>query len=143
MKALTKKRMLQILKQKKWGTLMTVDGKKPYGIEVAYTITGKFLYIIFNPAGRASRCAQKNKNAAFKVCTTDDDMNKWAAVLIEGTLKRVSSSRDIKKAFRALARRLNYDENLYNKMAEKYVANPQRSPVHRLSLDIMAGRANF
>ena len=65
MKVLAKKDIAKILTERKWGTLMGVDGKKPYGVEVAYMVIGKYLYVIFNPVGRMARCFKKNKNAAF------------------------------------------------------------------------------
>jgi nitroimidazol reductase NimA-like FMN-containing flavoprotein (pyridoxamine 5'-phosphate oxidase superfamily) len=142
MKILQKKKILQILKERKWGTLMGVDGKKPYGVEVAYTLLGKYLYVIFNPAGRMARCFGKNKNAAFKICTADSDITSWEAVLVEGTMERVVDPASIKQAFRALSQKLGYDKNLYDKMAEKYAANPKHSPVHRILINIAGGKGS-
>ena len=142
MKELPKKEMAKILKERKWGTLMGVDGKKPYGVEVAYTMLGKYLYVIFNPAGRMARCFRKNKNAAFKVCTADNELADWQAVIVEGAIERVTIPADIKRAFRELARKLGYDENLYEKMAEKYAANPKISPVHRVLIAARGGKSS-
>ncbi len=142
MKELPKKEMAKILKERKWGTLMGVDGKKPYGVEVAYTCIGKYLYVIFNPAGRMARCFRKNKNAAFKVCTADNELADWKAVIVEGAIERVTIPADIKRAFRELARKLGYDENLYEKMAEKYAANPKISPVHRILIAARGGKSS-
>ena len=142
MKILQKKKILQILKERKWGTLMGVDGKKPYGVEVAYTLLGKYLYVIFNPAGRMARCFRKYKNAAFKICTADSDITSWEAVRVEGTMERVVDPASIKHAFRALSQKLGYDKNLYDKMAEKYAANPNQSPVHRILINIAGGKGN-
>jgi nitroimidazol reductase NimA-like FMN-containing flavoprotein (pyridoxamine 5'-phosphate oxidase superfamily) len=142
MKELPKKEMAKILKERKWGTLMGVDGKKPYGVEVAYTAIGKYLYVIFNPAGRMARCFRKNKNAAFKVCTADNELADWQAVIVEGAIERVTIPADIKRAFRELARKLGYDENLYEKMAEKYAANPKISPVHRILIAARGGKSS-
>jgi len=142
MKELPKKEMAKILKERKWGTLMGVDGKKPYGVEVAYTMLGKYLYVIFNPAGRMARCFRKNKNAAFKVCTADNELADWQAVIVEGAIERVTIPADIKRAFRELARKLGYDENLYEKMAEKYAANPKISPVHRILIAARGGKSS-
>lgn len=113
MKVLPKKEIARILKERKWGTLMGVDGKKPYGVEVAYTVLGKYLYVIFNPAGRMARCFKKNKNAAFKLCTADNELASWEAVIVEGTMERVMVPADIRRAFRELALKLGYDKNLY------------------------------
>jgi len=142
MKILQKKHILQILKERKWGTLMGVDGKKPYGVEVAYTLVGKYLYVIFNPSGRMARCFRKNKNSAFKICTADTDITSWEAVLVEGAMERVVNPDDIKRAFRALSQKLGYDKNLYDKMAEKYAANPKQSPVHRILIKIAGGKGS-
>ncbi len=142
MKILQKKKILHILKQRKWGTLMGVDGKKPYGVEVAYTLLGKYLYVIFNPAGRMARCFKRNKNAAFKICTADSDITSWEAILVEGTIERVVDPTDIKRAFRELSKKLGYDKNLYDKMAEKYAANPKQSPVHRIAITIIGGKGS-
>jgi nitroimidazol reductase NimA-like FMN-containing flavoprotein (pyridoxamine 5'-phosphate oxidase superfamily) len=142
MKLLSKKKILQILKERKWGTLMGVDGKKPYGIEVAYTILGKYLYVIFNPTGRMARCFKKNKNAAFKICTADSEITSWEAIIVEGTMQRVIDPAGIKQAFKALSQKLGYDKNLYDKMSEKYAANPQKSPVHRILITVVGGKGS-
>jgi len=142
MKELPKKEMAKILKERKWGTLMGVDGKKPYGVEVAYTVLGKYLYVIFNPSGRMARCFRKNKNAAFKICTADNELADWQAVIVEGAIERVTVPADIRRAFRELARKLGYDENLYEKMAEKYAANPKISPVHRILIAARGGKSS-
>jgi nitroimidazol reductase NimA-like FMN-containing flavoprotein (pyridoxamine 5'-phosphate oxidase superfamily) len=142
MKALPKKQIARILKDRKWGTLMGVDGKKPYGVEVAYTVIGKYLYVIFNPAGRMARCFKKNKNAALKVCTADNELADWQAVIVEGAIERVTIPSDIRRAFRELARKLGYDENLYEKMAAKYAANPKISPVHRILIAARGGKSS-
>ncbi len=142
MKVLNKKRILEILKQRKWGTLMGVDGRKPYGVEVAYIALGEYLYFIFNPAGRMAQCFKKNKNAAFKVCTAESEIGAWEAVIVEGAIGRVTSPAEIKKSFRALAQKLGYDKTFYDKMAGKYAANPQKSPVHRLPIKILGGKGS-
>jgi nitroimidazol reductase NimA-like FMN-containing flavoprotein (pyridoxamine 5'-phosphate oxidase superfamily) len=142
MKVLAKKDIAKILTERKWGTLMGVDGKKPYGVEVAYTVIGKYLYVIFNPVGRMARCFKKNRNAAFKVCTADNELADWQAVILEGTIERVTIPADIKRAFKVLALKLGYDENLYEKMAEKYAANPKISPVHRILIAERGGKSS-
>jgi len=142
MKVLPKQEIAGILKERKWGTLMGVDGKKPYGVEVAYTVIGKYLYVIFNPVGRMARCFKKNKNAAFKVCTADNELADWQAVIVEGVIERVTTPADIRRAFRELARKLGYDENLYEKMAQKYAANPKISPVHRIVIAARGGKSS-
>lgn len=142
MKVLAKKEITKILTERKWGTLMGVDGKKPYGVEVAYTMLGKYLYVIFNPAGRMARCFKKHKNAAFKVCTADNELAEWQAVIVEGVIERVTTPADIRRAFRELARKLGYDENLYEKMAAKYAANPKISPVHRILIAARGGKSS-
>ena len=142
MKVLPKKEIAKILKERKWGTLMGVDGKKPYGVEVAYTVLGKYLYVIFNPAGRMARCFKKNKNAAFKLCTADNELASWEAVIVEGTMERVMVPADIRRAFRELALKLGYDENLYEKMSQKYAANPKISPVHRILITDRGGKSS-
>ena len=42
----------------------------------------------------------------------------------------------------ALSQKLGYDKNLYDKMAEKYAANPNQSPVHRILINIAGGKGN-
>jgi nitroimidazol reductase NimA-like FMN-containing flavoprotein (pyridoxamine 5'-phosphate oxidase superfamily) len=142
MKVLPKKEIAKILKERKWGTLMGVDGKKPYGVEVAYTVLGKYLYVIFNPAGRMARCFKNNKKAAFKLCTADNELANWEAVIVEGTMERVMVPADIRRAFRELALKLGYDKNLYVKMAEKYAANPKQSPVRRILIAEVGGKSS-
>jgi hypothetical protein len=89
-----------------------------------------------------ARCFRKNKNAAFKICTADSDITSWEAILVEGTLERVVDPARIKQAFRSLSQKLGYDKNLYDKMAEKYAANPTQSPVHRILINIAGGKGS-
>ena len=49
---------------------------------------------------------------------------------------------DIRRAFRELALKLGYDKNLYDKMAEKYAANPKQSPVHRILIAARGGKSS-
>jgi len=55
---------------------------------------------------------------------------------------RVVDPVDIKRAFRSLSQKLGYDKNLYDKMAEKYAANPKQSPVHRILINIAGGKGS-
>jgi len=59
---------------------------------------------------------------------------------VEGTMERVVDPASIKQAFRSLSQKLGYDKNLYDKMAEKYAANPTQSPVHRILINIAEQR---
>jgi len=143
MREMTREEMDRLINEWTWGTLMVVDGDKPYGVEVAYYTDGKYIYMISSPLGRTAKCFMKNPNVAFKICDTDLKFKSWRAVIIEGKIEKVTNKEDILKAFKLLAKRMGRREDHYDKVAEKHSNNPEKSPVHRIRIETVGGRCNF
>jgi nitroimidazol reductase NimA-like FMN-containing flavoprotein (pyridoxamine 5'-phosphate oxidase superfamily) len=71
MRDLTSDEINDLLNKCDWGTLLLVDGDKPYGIEVSHYVDSGKLFFIFNPGGKAAQCIENDQNVAYKVCQAD------------------------------------------------------------------------
>ena len=132
----------ELLERCDWGTLLVVDGNKPYGIEVSHYVGDGKLYFIINPRGKAGRCMEKNPHVAYKVCKAHLPQQQWSAATVEGTVEQVGEPQAIRDAFMKLAERLNRDRERYKQLGEKFSQKGEASPVYYLPIVIVSGKAS-
>jgi len=143
MRDMTREEIDKLIKEWTWGTLMVVDGDVPYGVEVAYYTDGNYIYMISSPSGRTAHCFKRNPKVAFKICDTDLKFKRWRAVIVEGKIEKVKNKEDILTAFKLLSKRMGRAEGHYEKIAEKHSNEPEKSPVHRIPIEVVGGRCNY
>ncbi|OGL42765.1 MAG: hypothetical protein A2042_07645 [Candidatus Schekmanbacteria bacterium GWA2_38_11] len=143
MRDMTREEIDKLIKEWTWGTVMVVDSDKPYGVEVAYYTDGNYIYMISSPLGRTAHSFKRNQNVAFKICDTDLKFKRWRAVIVEGKIEKVTKKEDILTAFKLLAKRMGRSDGHYEKVAEKHSNEPEKSPVHRIPIEVVGGRCNF
>ena len=68
MSKMTKEEILEFIESWAWGTLIGVEGDKPYAIEVSYGTDGEYIYCGSMPGGRMAGCLRANQNVVFKIC---------------------------------------------------------------------------
>jgi nitroimidazol reductase NimA-like FMN-containing flavoprotein (pyridoxamine 5'-phosphate oxidase superfamily) len=56
MKAMSDEEVRNFIEEWTWGTIIAVDGDKPYAIEVSYGSDGKHIYCGSRPDGIMSKC---------------------------------------------------------------------------------------
>lgn len=143
MREMTEKEIRNFITEWKWGTIVAVEGNKPYAVEVAYVSDNNYLYCGSRPGGRMAKCIKSNPNVAFKICDSDPEHKKWRAVIIEGVAERMTSKEDILSFVRLLAKKMGRPEKAFDTLADKIAANPEESNSIRIPLKAMGGRSNW
>ena len=138
MSKMTKDEILEFIKSWAWGTLIGVEGDKPYAVEVSYGTDGEYIYCGSMPGGRMSRCLRANNNVVFKICVSDRNAEKFRAVIIEGQAEQLTNYDDVLHALRSVARQVELDENALDSIAKRNYQNPESNFI-RIPIKIIGG----
>jgi len=147
MKVLSEKEIRDFIEEWTWGTILAVDGDKPYAIEVSYGSDGTHIYCGSRPDGIMAKCIKKNQNIIFKVCDADRYYPSWRAVSVFGKAERLTKREDILYGMRTIAKRVIYTakktvrtEEEFEKIGEMLAANPDTSSAIRIPIENFSGR---
>lgn len=143
MRDMTEKEILDFIAEFRWGTILAVDGDKPYAVEVSYASDDNYIYCGSRPGGRMAKSIKSNSNAAFKICDSDPEHKKWRAVIVEGAAERFTKKEDILYFTRLLAKKMGRPENSFDGLAEKIAENPEESNSIGIPLKVMSGVTNW
>ncbi len=143
MREMTEKEIRDFIAEWKWGTILAVEGNKPYAVEVSYASDDEYIYCGSRPGGRMARCIKTNPNAAFKICDSDPDHRKWRAAIVEGVAERLTKREDILHFVRLLAKKMGRPENSLDVLADRIASNPEESNSIRIPIKVMSGRTNW
>ena len=142
MRSIPESEIRQFLDEWTWGTLIAVDGDKPYAIELSYATDGEYIYCGSMPGGRMSRCVKDNSNAIFKVCDCPKDTSIFRAVIVEGQVKKLTKRGEIIKGLRVLYRKLGIPESRIEPRANQLSArSAEECSFYRISMKDLGGRA--
>ncbi len=141
MKTMSEKEIKGLIKEFKWGTLITIDGGKPYAVELSYASDDNYIYCGSMPGGRMAKSVKNNSTVAFKICDTSEDMSKFRAVIVEGEAKLLTERDEIVEGLRVLYKKLGFPESRIEPRADKLTANPEKSSFYRIPLKVLGGRA--
>jgi nitroimidazol reductase NimA-like FMN-containing flavoprotein (pyridoxamine 5'-phosphate oxidase superfamily) len=123
-----------------WGTLIAIDGDKPYAIELSYATDGEFIYCGSMPGGRMTQCIKDNARVAFKVCDCPKDTSRFRAVIVEGPVKKLTQKDEIVKGLRVLYKKLGFPESRIEPRAAQLTASTESS-FYRIAIKELGGRA--
>jgi nitroimidazol reductase NimA-like FMN-containing flavoprotein (pyridoxamine 5'-phosphate oxidase superfamily) len=140
MRAMTEKEIRDFIEEWTWGTLIAVDGDKPYAVEVTYASDGKYIHCGSMPGGRMARCVKKNPNVVFKICNSDKSYRTWKAVIIEGKAERLTKREDILASVRLLAKKMGLGEEQLDHLAERIAAEPDGANSLKIPIKTIGGR---
>lgn len=147
MKIMSEKEIRNFIEEWTWGTIIAVDGDKPYAIEVSYGSDGKHVYCGSRPDGIMARCIKANPNVIFKICDADKFYPSWRAVSIIAKTERLTKREDILYGMRTIAKRVIYtakktkrSEKDFEKIGEMMAANPETSSAIRIPIENFSGR---
>ena len=138
MSTMTKKEIFDFINTSAWGTLIGVEGDKPYAVEVSYGTDGKYIYCGSKPGGRMARCLHANSTVVFKICESDRNAEKFRAVIIEGKAERLTEFDDILHSLRHVARQVELDENALDAIAGRGAKNPKSNFI-RIPIKVVGG----
>jgi len=148
MKTLSDEEVRDFIEEWTWGTIIAVDGDKPYAIEVSYGSDGKHIYCGSRPDGIMSKCIKTNPNVIFKICDADKYYPSWRAVSVFGRAERLTKKEDILYGMRTIAKRVIYtakktkrSEKDFEQIGEMLAANPETSSTYRIRIEKFSGRA--
>jgi len=139
MPKMTEKEIKDFIEEWAWGTLVAIDGDKPYAIEVAFASDGKYIYCGSKPGGRMARCVKKNPNVAFKICDTDKKTLNWRAVIIEGKAERLTKKEDILASLRRIAKKVGMPETQLDPIADRVAVKPEKANFLKIPLKVVGG----
>ena len=139
MRNMTEKEIREFIEEWTWGTIVAVDGNKPYAIEVTYTSDGKHLYFGSRPGGKMARFVKANPNIAYKICDSDKSFSKWRAVIVEGEAERLTKKEDMYYSVDLFIKRYNFPKKFFYDLVEKFSANPEMSSLLRLPIKNISG----
>jgi len=139
MRRMREQEIRQFIEEWTWGTIVAVDGNKPYAIEVTYTSDGTHLYFGSRPGGKMARCVRDSSNIAFKICDSDKYFSKWRAVIVEGVGERLIKRDDIYYSVNLFIKRYNFPTEFFYDMAERMSNNPEISSLLRLPIENISG----
>ena len=136
MRDMTMAEIFDFIQYYTWGTLIGVEGNKPYAVELSYGFDGEYINCGSMPGGRMARCISDNENVAFKICECDWDYARYRAVIIEGKAERMTSREDIMYAVVQIARQRKLPDHSFAGVVERLVDNPEsnslRIPVKKV-----------
>jgi nitroimidazol reductase NimA-like FMN-containing flavoprotein (pyridoxamine 5'-phosphate oxidase superfamily) len=129
---------MEFIKNWGWGTLIGVEGDRPYAIEVSYGTDGQFIYCGSKPGGRMSKCLHANKKVIFKICDSHPRARYYTAVTIEGEAEHLKDYEDIKAGARLVALQAGLKETALDGIAKSISGHPECNFI-RIPLKVMSG----
>ena len=130
-----------------WGTIIAVDGDRPYAIEVSYGSDGKHIYFGSRPGGTMAKCIKKNPNIIFKICDADKHYATWRAVSVIGKAERLTKREDIIYGMKVIANRVIHSskkdsvtEAQFVAIGEKLADKPELGGLLRIAIENLSGR---
>jgi nitroimidazol reductase NimA-like FMN-containing flavoprotein (pyridoxamine 5'-phosphate oxidase superfamily) len=140
MRALSESEIKEFINEWTWGTLIAIEGDKPYAIEVSFATDGEFIYCGSMPGGRMSHCIKDNSNVAFKVCDSSKDTSKFRAAIVEGQIKKLTERNEIIRGLRELYKKLGFPDSRIESRADQLTAKPDESSFYRISINTLGGK---
>ena len=140
MRSLSESEITQFLDEWNWGTLIAIEGDKPYAVELSYATDGKYIYCGSMPGGRMSRCVKDNTNVAFKICESSRDTSRFRTVIVEGKVKKLTQRDEIVKGLRVLYKKLGLPASRIEHRADQLTARAPESSFYRIEIKDLGGR---
>ncbi len=148
MKKMTEEEIRDFIGEWTWGTIIAVDGDKPYAIEVSYGSDGKHMYFGSRPNGKMAKCIKKNQNIIFKLCDAGKFYATWRAVSVFGKVERLMKREDILYGMKLIAKKVIHDtkdtsitEEQFEAIGEMLAANPEKGGPLRIAIENFSGRS--
>ena len=147
MKKFTEREIRDFIEEWTWGTIIAVDGDKPYAIEVSYGSDGKHIYFGSRPKGKMAQCIRENPNIIFKICDADKFYPTWRAVSVFGKAERLTKREDILYGMKLIAdkvihttKKTSVTEKQFEAIGEMLAANPEAGGPLRIAIENFSGR---
>lgn len=140
MRNMTVSEMEKAVRSCMWASICTVTPEgKPYAIEATPFFDGDRICFMINTRGITAHNIQSNPNVLLKFTQTSLDLSSWLGVSCFGQGLFIREKDDICRGWKLLGLVMKTD---YSKAAEKFSANPERSPLFCVKVEKMTGRSS-
>jgi nitroimidazol reductase NimA-like FMN-containing flavoprotein (pyridoxamine 5'-phosphate oxidase superfamily) len=139
MRSMTENEIRSFIAEWTWGTLIAVEGNRPYAIELSYGSDGDFIYCGSMPGGRMAQCVKSNQQVVFKICDSDRSYSFWRAVIIEAEAEQLTRYDDILYSVRCIARQRGFPEGAFDSIARRVADDPESNSL-RIPIKVIGGR---
>lgn len=141
MRSMSESEIKKFLSEWNWGTLIAIEGDRPYAIELSYATDGTYIYCGSMPGGRMARCVQDDSNVVFKICDSAKDGSRFRAAIVEGKVKKLTQKAEIVQGLRVLYKKLGFPESRIEPRSEELIAKLPASSFYRIEIKQLGGRA--
>ncbi|MBI5374620.1 MAG: pyridoxamine 5'-phosphate oxidase family protein [Candidatus Schekmanbacteria bacterium] len=135
---MTKAEITKLLNKKREGTLLLVDGERPYGIVCWYIFDGENIRIGIIPQGRKFTCIKRNAHAAFSVW--DADENGWCSVFIEGKIRQIRDIKELEESLKLASDKYGVPQAYMDRQIAVTKEHPDKSMSFIIDTETIAGR---
>jgi nitroimidazol reductase NimA-like FMN-containing flavoprotein (pyridoxamine 5'-phosphate oxidase superfamily) len=139
MRDMTQSEIIDFIHYYTWGTLIGVEGDKPYAVELSYGFDGNYIYCGSMPGGRMAHCIRDSANVVFKICECDWDYARFRAVIIEGRAERMTSREDIQYTVVQIARQRKLPDHAFAGVVGRLIDNPESNSL-RIPVKTIGGK---
>ena len=141
MRDMTREDIDKLINEWTWGTLMVVDGDKPYGIVCWYCFDNNDIWLGILPKGRKFECIKKNPNAAFMVFKSSDEG--WCSVLAQGKIEQIKDREGILSGLKLASEKYKMPQEVLDAQVEKLSKAPEKSMTFRIKVESLSGRKSY
>jgi nitroimidazol reductase NimA-like FMN-containing flavoprotein (pyridoxamine 5'-phosphate oxidase superfamily) len=139
------KQIRDFIEEWTWGSLIAIDGNRPYAIELAYASDGKHIYCASRPSGKMARCIKKNQNIMFKISDIEKNYTEYRVASVFGKAEQLTKKEDLSYMIRLVnsSRSMNLTEAQMESFINKLAAKPNAGGPIRLAIRNLSGRAHL
>lgn len=140
MRIMSDEEMRQVMRLCRWATICSVDPEgAPYAIEATPFHDGEDVCFMINPRGGTWRNVQANPRVLLKFTLASPGLLWWAGVSCHGRGGFDTDPANIRQGWALLGEVMKQD---YSRFAERFCANPERSPLFRVEVRAITGRCS-
>lgn len=140
MRKMTDEEMESFMASASWATICTVTPEgDPYAIEATPFRDGEMIGFMINPKGTTARNVKANPKVLVKFTFASEDLSDWKGVSCFGTGEFVQDADAIRRGWDLLGKVVKTD---YSTLAEKFCADPGKSPMFCVTVEKMTGRCS-
>ncbi|RMF98483.1 MAG: hypothetical protein D6734_00210 [Candidatus Schekmanbacteria bacterium] len=135
---MTHKEIEDLMSSEKVGTLLLVDGDRPYGVVCWFVYDNGNIRIGIMPSGRKYECIKSNNNAAFSVWRAGK--GGWRSVLVEGKIRQVTDIDELRESLELAAEKYGVPSSYIDKQVAMVKENPEKSMSFVIEAEDISGR---
>ena len=135
---MSKNEIDDLMNTEKIGTLMLVDGERPYGVVCWFVYDSGSVRIGIIPSGRKFDCISANDNAAFSVWSAGK--GGWRSVFVEGKIRQITDIAELKESLEIASEKYGVPSSDMEKQIALVKESPEKSMSFVIESTNVSGR---